>query len=161
MGEFGCEPDKNENGTRWGPNAEIQRGGKGYLNGWGLSNSRATVAGRLDDIFINDHDPIGRGEPFGPISGYLHSKMMIFGALFALIPMLFFISVIGFAGHLALRAVRALERGRNASRDEPRLGDRIEVLEQQLEAQGEELRRVQEGLRFTEKLLSNRSTPEN
>ena len=87
--------------------------------------------------------------------------MMIFGALFALIPMLFFVAVIGFAGHLALRAVRALERGRNASRDEPRLADRVEALEQQLESQSEELRRVQEGLRFAEKLISNRSTPES
>ena len=86
---------------------------------------------------------------------------MIFGALFALIPMLFFISIIGFAGHLALRAVRALERGRNSARDEPVLSARIEILEQQLEAQGEELRRVEEGLRFAEKLIAGRSSPES
>ena len=69
---------------------------------------------------------------------------------------LFLLSALGCAGYLALRAVRALERRGNAPPDLVALQERVELLEQQLEAQSEEIRRVTEGQQFTELLLSDR-----
>lgn len=69
---------------------------------------------------------------------------------------LFLLVGLGFAGYLALRAVRALERRGRAAPELEALRERIELLEQQLESQGEELRRVTEGQQFTERLLSDR-----
>lgn len=69
---------------------------------------------------------------------------------------LFLLSGLGGAGYLGLRAVRALERRTRAAPELEALRERIELLEQQLESQSEELRRVTEGQQFTERLLSDR-----
>jgi len=69
---------------------------------------------------------------------------------------MFLLVGLGFAGYLALRAVRALERRGNAAHDLVALQARVELLEQQVETQSEELRRVTEGQQFTERLLRDR-----
>ena len=69
---------------------------------------------------------------------------------------LFLLAGLGGAAYLGLRAVRALERRGRAAPEVEALRERLELLEQQLEAQGEELRRVTEGQQFTERLLRDR-----
>jgi len=74
----------------------------------------------------------------------------------ALMPVLI-IGAVGGAGYLALRAVRAFERKAGASNELEMLRGRLELLEMQLEEQSNELRRVSDGQRFTERLLSDRA----
>lgn len=69
---------------------------------------------------------------------------------------LFLLAGLGGAAYLGLRAVRALERRGRAAPEVEALRERLELLEQQLESQGEELRRVTEGQQFTERLLRDR-----
>ena len=52
--------------------------------------------------------------------------------------------------YLGLRAVRALARRRRVAPEIEALRERVELLEQQLESQGEELRQMTEGQQFTE-----------
>jgi len=57
---------------------------------------------------------------------------------------------------LALRAIRALERKGSSAPESVALRERVEQLEQQLDAQSEALERLTEGQLFTERLLSDR-----
>jgi hypothetical protein len=70
---------------------------------------------------------------------------------------LFLLSALGGAGYLAWRAVRALEAKGASAPELVALRERVELLEEQLEAQNAELRRVADGQQFTEKLLENRA----
>ena len=65
---------------------------------------------------------------------------------------------LGGAVILGLRAVRALERRATTDADLAALGERVQALEDTLEAQSEEMRRLADGVRFTERLLSERTT---
>lgn len=58
---------------------------------------------------------------------------------------------------LGLRAVRALERRGAADTELAALGERVKVLEDALEAQSEEMRRLADGVQFTERLLAERA----
>jgi len=61
---------------------------------------------------------------------------------------------------LGLRAVRALERRGTTAAELAALTERVQVLEDALEAQTEEMRRLGDGVRFTERLLSERGVDE-
>ncbi len=77
--------------------------------------------------------------------------------LLVLIWPLFLLSMLGGGGYLAWRAVRALERRTTPAADVVALQERVEQLEQQLDTQSAELRRLAEGQQFTERLLADRS----
>jgi cell division protein FtsB len=83
----------------------------------------------------------------------------MFPFLLVLIWPLFLLGVLGGGGYLALRAIRAFERRGQAAPELAALRDRVEVLEQQLESQSEELRRLSDGQQFTERLLADRVGP--
>jgi hypothetical protein len=73
---------------------------------------------------------------------------------------LFLIAVVGGGGYLALRAIRAFERRGTSAPEFLALSERVEVLEQQLDAQTADLRRLAEGQQFTERLIADRgNTP--
>ena len=73
---------------------------------------------------------------------------------------LFLVAAVGGGGYLALRAIRAFERRGTSAPEFLALSARVEVLEQQLDTQAAELRRVAEGQQFTERLIANRgNTP--
>lgn len=59
--------------------------------------------------------------------------------------------------YLGLRAVRALERRSGANVELTALRARVELLEDAVAAQAEATRRVEDGQRFTERLLTERS----
>jgi hypothetical protein len=59
--------------------------------------------------------------------------------------------------YLGVRAVRALERRSTASAELTTLKERLELLEETVGAQAEAMRRVEDGQRFTERLLAERS----
>jgi hypothetical protein len=69
---------------------------------------------------------------------------------------LFLIAVLGGGGYLALRAIRAFERRGTSAPEFVALSERVELLEQQLDAQTAELRRLAEGQQFTERLMADR-----
>lgn len=77
--------------------------------------------------------------------------------LLVLIWPLFLLGALGGGGYLAWRAVRALERRNAPATDVLALQERVEQLEQQLDTQSAELRRLAEGQQFTERLLADRS----
>lgn len=62
---------------------------------------------------------------------------------------------------LGLRAVRALERRGASDVQIAALGERVKVLEDTLEAQSEEMRRLADGVQFTERLLTERGTADH
>ena len=59
--------------------------------------------------------------------------------------------------YLGVRAVRALERRSTASAELTALRERVEMLEETVSTQAEAMRRVEEGQRFTDRLLAERS----
>lgn len=59
--------------------------------------------------------------------------------------------------YLGVRAVRALERRSGTNTELDALRDRLELLEEAVGAQGEAMRRVEDGQQFTERLLTERS----
>ena len=59
--------------------------------------------------------------------------------------------------YLGVRAVRALERRSTASAEFTALRERVEMLEETVSTQAEAMRRVEEGQRFTDRLLAERS----
>lgn len=71
---------------------------------------------------------------------------------------LFLLTALGGGGYLAWRAVRALERRNAPAPDVLALQERVDQLEQQLDVQSAELRRLAEGQQFTERLLADRTS---
>ena len=69
---------------------------------------------------------------------------------------LFLVAVLGGGGYLALRAIRAFERRGTSAPEFLALSERVEILEQQLETQTADLRRLAEGQQFTERLIADR-----
>ena len=80
--------------------------------------------------------------------------MMWLMMLIAWLPYLLFGGALVFLG---FRAVRALERRGEGSAELVALRDRVHALEDTVTTQGEELRRLEEGHEFTQRLLMERS----
>jgi hypothetical protein len=59
--------------------------------------------------------------------------------------------------YLGVRAVRALERRSTANTELTTLRERLDLLEETVSAQADAMRRVEDGQRFTERLLADRS----
>ena len=81
--------------------------------------------------------------------------------VFFILPLLFWVAILGPGFYLAFRFLRAFE-ARNGNRDEiENLRGRLARIEDSVESMGVNFERILEAQEFTTKLLSDRNTPDS